>query len=159
MNTNTVTLYQNRGITLIIYAAVTSKKYYNKNFKNEKIDLDRVPIGVKLHHYIYPFTMKLSNKYEDTINFINKEIKESRSRIPPYMSGNYTIINHKTRASDWEDVLFRIIPSTVTPLLVCPEARFALNSLILACSIAMQWHITQDQLDLMDRSVFLIYKR
>ncbi|KAL0582431.1 hypothetical protein ABG067_007716, partial [Albugo candida] len=146
----------NRGITPILFDAFTTTKYYNKNLTGNKADFDRLPLGVPLHHYIYPFTLKLENKYSDVKTFINKEISEARKYVPPYMSGSYLEVSSGTRACDWEDVLLRVLPSTIIPLVVCREARIALESLIVACSIALQWFITEEQLDKMD-SMFKVF--
>jgi hypothetical protein len=119
---------------------------------------DRIPIGGKLQHYIYPFTLKEPHKNDTkTIDYINNEVRDCKKYIPPYAASGYKgLRGQNTRAVDYEDFFFNVFPATIIPLLVCDDVRAALTALHLASFIAMQWYITNDQLEVMEMLVHII---
>lgn len=55
------------------------------------------------------------------------------------------------RAVDWIDILLVIYPTIVAERLESEAARKALLTLVHACSLAVQWKITQNDLQLIDK--------
>jgi hypothetical protein len=104
-----------------------------------------------LYHVYYSFSLTIPLKNKNIKDYINEEVIASRCLIPPYMSGNYKPVDFKTTSSEWKDALLRIIPASVIPLMVCPEAILALDTLTHACSVALQWFVTEYQLVTMDK--------
>ncbi|KAG1438663.1 hypothetical protein G6F56_012567 [Rhizopus delemar] len=87
--------------------------------------------------------------------FLNTCMDESRCNIPLAFSGCFKGINEKStngyRSVDWLDFLMYAVPTLVVPLLHSKSTQDAVSALVRACGVALQWEITEDELQEMNR--------
>ena len=98
----------------------------------------------------YPFNLDNSD-----FTVIQKSMDESRCNIPLAFSGCFKGINEKStngyRSVDWLDFLMYAVPTLVVPLLHSKSTQDAVSALVRACGVALQWEITEDELQEMNR--------
>lgn len=82
---------------------------------------------------------------------IEQGMNDSRRRIPLAFSGCFKGITEKStksyRSVDWIDFLVYVIPTLVVPLLVHIPTQKAVLALVRACTFALQWNITESEID------------
>ena len=97
----------------------------------------------------YPFYI-----CKDRLDDIGKSIFQSRQFIPTSFQGSFDNVVLKTegtRAVDWLDSLLYVVPTIVVPSLQSEECRKAVLALVRGCAIALQWELTNELIDEMEK--------
>jgi hypothetical protein len=74
--------------------------------------------------------------------------------IPVSFEGSFEDIIGNTegvRAVDWLDFLLYVVPTWVVPLIEGTACKKALLSLVRGCSIALQWDLTEQLIEEIDK--------
>lgn len=88
---------------------------------------------------------------------IKASVNSSRSSIPPNFHGSFHGVDMSQgtrgqyRSVDWLDWLRYILPNLITPVLNDRRAAEALDSLVYAITLAMQWKITEKQIKIIEK--------
>lgn len=88
------------------------------------------------------------------LHAIGQQIAKSRKSIPTSFQGSFKNIISKTdgtRAVDWLDFLLYIVPTLVVPYLRTAAAKKAVLSLVKGCALALQWSLTEEKINEMQR--------
>lgn len=131
-----------RGIGKLIYDMTTVEKTKNDRFYFTDSDNLLCKDG-------YPFYI-----HKDDLENIGASIENSRSHIPVSFQGSFDNIIAKiegTRAFDWLDYLLYIVPTIVVPYLRGSAVKKAVLALVKGCSLALQWTLTSELIDEMDK--------
>lgn len=87
---------------------------------------------------------------------IGQLIEESRGTIPVAFQGTWKNVakySRRYRAVDWIDFLMHVAPTVILDNLRHEDTKRAAFSLLRACSIALQWHLTEDDIRQIERYV------
>jgi len=87
---------------------------------------------------------------------IGQLIEESRGTIPVAFQGTWKNVakySRRYRAVDWIDFLMHVAPTVILDNLKHEDTKRAAFSLLRACSIALQWHLTEDDIRQIERYV------
>jgi hypothetical protein len=97
----------------------------------------------------YPFYISKTN-----LLAIGSCISQSRKFIPTSFQGSFDDVIRGidgTRAVDWLDFLLYIVPTVVVPCLSTESCKQAVLALVRGCSIALQWELTHELIDDMEK--------
>ena len=87
---------------------------------------------------------------------IATSISNSTKYIPTSFQGNFENVissSESARAVDWLDFLLYVVPTTVVPCLPSDKCKKAVLSLVRGCSLALQWKLTEEDIDALDRYI------
>lgn len=101
----------------------------------------------------YPFYIPKAN-----LRKIGETIAKSRQYIPTSFQGSFDNLIAKTdgtRAVDWLDFLLYIVPTLVVPYLSNRVVQKALLALVKGCALALQWNLTDELINEMERQVYI----
>ena len=85
---------------------------------------------------------------------VGKCIEMSRSKIPVSFQGSWDNLIAKTdgaRAVDFLDFLLFVVPTLIVPLFRSAPVRRALLNLVKGCAIALQWELTDSNINEMEK--------
>ncbi|KAJ1909490.1 hypothetical protein H4219_006396, partial [Mycoemilia scoparia] len=91
-----------------------------------------------------------------TCKEISKIISNSKSSIPTTFHGYEKNINNQSgylRAVDWIDFLLHVVLTIVVGLMDNIEDCMALMCLVKACSLIQKWHITEKEIDIVEKLI------
>lgn len=84
---------------------------------------------------------------------IARLMEQSRERLPEGFRGCWRDMfsSVQYRAVDWIDFLLYVVPTLVLDSLVDDQARAAIAALVKACTLALQWRITEADVQTIER--------
>ena len=82
---------------------------------------------------------------------IDKYVNLSRVNIPTTFEGAWDCVKGRSRHVNWQDFLLYIIPTVVLQHLQHHNTKEALMNLINGCAIALQWSLSQSDVNKMNR--------
>jgi hypothetical protein len=91
---------------------------------------------------------------------IGQLIEESRSTIPVAFQGTWKNVAKYSggyRAVDWIDFLMHMAPTVILDNLRHEDTKRAVFSLVRACTIALQWHLTDVDICQIERYVLAFH--
>jgi hypothetical protein len=99
----------------------------------------------------YPFEISSAD-----LQMIKESIDASTSDIPTMFSSSWKGLNYQNaraafRSIDWVEHFIFSVPSLISPKFKNVETTKAVNAVARACLIALQWRITTDELDEMEK--------
>ncbi len=135
-----------RGIGKLLYDLITTANSNDKSFYFKRREGDQ-----SLTSNGYPFYIS-----KQQLTAIGTSICNSRKFIPTSFEGNFEDIISScegARAVDWLDFSLYIVPTTVVPCLPDNRCKKAVLSLVRGCSLALQWKLTEEDINALDRYI------
>lgn len=90
-----------------------------------------------------------------TLQSLGYLVGDSLDTVPSSFTGKWVdpITGYKggNRAVDWIDFMFHMLPTVFVPHLPNQKVKDAVNDLVLACRLALQWEITENDLNIIKR--------
>lgn len=129
-----------RGIGILSYNLVSPAE--NTKFKS---------LSTIEHQKPYTFDFDDHIQRSTIMDIISNEINQTRLHIPTTFQGSWDSLKGFNRAVDWLDYLLYVVPTLIVPRLKYKEAQNAFMDLVNGCSIALQWSISEAELNKMDQ--------
>lgn len=97
-----------------------------------------------------PFKFRLKNI---TLKDVGQLMEQSRQNLPEGFRGCWKDMfsSVRYRAVDWLDFLIYVVPTLVLDNLVDDQARAAVKALVTACTLTLQWCITEEDVQATER--------
>jgi hypothetical protein len=124
-----------RGISILCFNLISPQN--NEKFKSSSDE--------------YTFDFQDVFRRAKPMEKISDHINMSRINIPTSFQGSWDGLQGFNRAVDWLDYLLYAIPTLVVPRLKHQRSKKAIMDLVNGCAIALQWNITQTDLENMNR--------